>query len=283
MKGIITWFVDNIVAANLFMFLILISGYLTLPRILMEIFPAPVLDIVSVSVIYPGASAEDIEKSICTKIEENIAGIESIKKIRSTALENQGLVYVELLPGENISKAKEEISTNVNIINSFPDEAERPIISEFKIQSQVMQVAVHGDIDEYSLTSISNRIQDEISTLEDITLTTVGGVKSKEIAIEVSENQLKKYSLTFDQIISAIKASSIDMPGGKIESKTSEYLIRTSGEASRGLEFEEITILTKLDGTRLKLGDIANIRDGFVEDDAELKFNGAPTKLINVY
>ena len=104
------------------------------------------------------------EKSICTKVEENISGIESVKKIRSTAIESQGLIYVELLPGEDISKAKEEIITNVNSITSFPDEAEKPIISEFKIQSQVMQVAVSGDLNEESLSIIAKRIQDEIAT-----------------------------------------------------------------------------------------------------------------------
>ena len=118
MKTVINWFVDNIVAANLFMVMIIISGYFALPKILMEIFPAPVLDIISISIPYPGASPEDIEKSICTKVEENIAGIESVKKIRSTSLENQGLIYVELLPGEEISKAKEEITTNINSITT---------------------------------------------------------------------------------------------------------------------------------------------------------------------
>ena len=283
MKTVINWFVDNIVAANLFMAMILISGYFTLPKILMEIFPEPVLDIISISIPYPGASPEDIEKSICTKVEENIAGIESVKKIRSTSLENQGLIYVELLPGEEISKAKEEITTIINSITTFPDQAERPIISEYKIQSQVMQIAVSGDLDENSLTSISKRIQDEISILPDITLTTLAGVKSKEISIEIPENQLRKYSLSFEQVIAAVRASSIDMPGGKIESKNNEYLIRTQGQANTGLEYEDITILTKSDGTRLKLGDIASIRDGFVDDAAILNFNGLPTKLINVY
>ena len=283
MKTVINWFVNNIVAANLFMAMILISGYITLPKILMEIFPAPVLDIISISIPYPGASPEDIEKSICTKVEENIAGIESVKKIRSTSLENQGLIYVELLPGEEISKAKEEITTNINSITTFPDQAEKPIISEYKIQSQVMQIAVSGDLNENSLTTISKRIQDEISILPDITLTTLAGIKSKEISIEISENQLRKYSLTFDQVIAAVRASSIDMPGGKIESRKNEYLIRTKGQANSGLEYENITIVTKSDGTRLKLGDIASIKDGFVDDAAVLNFNGYPTKLINVY
>ena len=283
MKNIITWFTDNIVAANLFMILIIISGYVTLPKILMEIFPEPVLDIVSITVPYPGASPEDVEKSICTKIEENIFGIESVKKIRSTALENQGLVYVELLPGEDISKVKEEITTNINAITSFPHQAEKPIISELKIQSQVMQVAIYGNVDEESLTNVSKRIQDEISTLPGITLTSMGGVKSKEISIEVSENQLKKYSLSFNQIIQSIKSSSIDLPGGKIQSKGSEYLIRTDGQASNGNDYGDIVILTKADGTRLKLSEIAIIRDGFVEGETSLKFNGSPTKLVNVF
>ena len=156
------------------------------------------------------------------------------------------------MPGEDISKAKEEIITNVNSITSFPDEAEKPIISEFKIQSQVMQVAVSGDLNEESLSIIAKRIQDEIATLPEITLTRLSGLKSKEISIEISESQLKKYSLTFDRVIRAVKSSSIDIPGGKIESKNNEYLIRTNGQANNGLDFQNITILTKADGTRLK-------------------------------
>ena len=146
-----------------------------------------------------------------------------------------------------------------------------------------MQVAVSGDLNEESLSIIAKRIQDEIATLPEITLTTLSGLKSKEISIEISESQLKKYSLTFDRVIRAVKSSSIDIPGGKIESKNNEYLIRTNGQANNGLDFQNITILTKADGTRLKLGDIATVKDGFVEDSATLTFNGQPTKLINVY
>jgi len=182
MKNIIRWFILNTVAANLLMVFIIIAGIFTLSRLRMEVFPDITIPIINVSIIYPGASPEDIEKSICTKVEENISGIESVKKIRSTAIESQGLIYVELLPGEDISKTKEEIVTNVNSITSFPDETEKPIISEFKIQSQVVQVAVSGDLNEESLSSIAKRIQDEIATLPEITLTTLAGVKSKEIS-----------------------------------------------------------------------------------------------------
>ena len=122
MKNIINWFVNNIVAANLFMILILISGYITLPKILMEIFPAPTLDIISISVPYPGASPEDIEKSICTKIEENIAGIESIKKIRSTALENQGYFWTSTDGNsENYGKSRALLQDNTELLDSYGD------------------------------------------------------------------------------------------------------------------------------------------------------------------
>ena len=283
MKNIIKWFTENIVAANLFMILILVSGYITLPRILMEIFPAPVLDIVTITAPYPGASPEAIEKSVCSKIEENIIGIESVKIIRSISLENQCMVYVELISGDNIVKAKEEITTKINSITTFPANVEKPIVSELEIRSQVVQVAIYGNIDEESLTNLTNRIQDEISTLPNITLTSKAGIKEREISIEVSEKELKKYSLSYDYIISAIKSSSVDIPGGKIETSGNEYLIRTNAQANLGSEYGNITILTKLDGTRLKLKDIAKINDGFVENDASLDFNGMPTKLINVF
>ena len=283
MKKIIKWFSENIVAANLFMVFILVSGYLTLPQIKMEVFPIPDLEIVSITVAYPGASPEEIEKSICTKIEENILGVESIKKIRSTAFENQGIVYVEILPGEDISKAKEEITTKVNMISTFPNETEIPLISQISPKSKVITVAVTGNIDEMSLSKISEKIRDKIARLDGITLTSLAGIKSKEISIEISENQLRKYKLTFDHIISAVRSSSIDLPGGKIESKGGEFLLKTEGQAATADDYSQITIITKSDGTRLKLGDIAIIKDGFIDYESELTFNGLPAKFIDIY
>ena len=283
MHKIIKWFVENIVAANLLMVLVLTAGLVTIPRIMMEIFPIALPDVVTVSIVYPGASPEEVEKSITSKVEEKIQGIESIKKISSISSENLSLINIELLPGQDISKSLDIIKTQVDGMTSLPEEAENPIVNQFSIESKVISVAVSGDIDEYSLTNLARSIQDEIILLDDVTLTSIDGIISKEIAIELSDKQLRKYNISFSDVVNAVKRSSIDLPGGKIETTRGEILIRTEGQALSGSDYSKISLITKSDGTRLRIGDVANVKDGFQDLGAKIYFNGNPSKIINVY
>ena len=283
MHKIIKWFVENSVAANLLMVLVLVAGLVTIPRTMMEIFPISLPDVVTVTIAYPGASPEEVEKSITTKIEEKIQGIESIKKIRSVSSENLSLINIELLPGQDISKSLDIIKTQVDGITSLPEEAERPVINQLSIQSKVISIAVSGEIDENSLTNLTRSIQDEISSLDGITLTSIDGIIAKEISIELSEKQLRKYSISFTDVVNAVERASIDLPGGKIETTRGEILIRTQGQALVGNDYSNISLITKSDGTRLKIGDVADVKDGFQDLGANIYFNGKPSKIINVY
>ena len=270
MDKIIKWFVENSVAANLLMVLVLVAGLVTIPRTMMEIFPISLPDVVTVTIAYPGASPEEVEKSITTKIEEKIQGIESIKKIRSVSSENLSLINIELLPGQDISKSLDIIKTQVDGITSLPEEAERPVINQLSIESKVISIAVSGEIDENSLTNLTRSIQDEISSLDGITLTSVDGIIAKEISIELSEKQLRKYSISFTDVVNAVERASIDLPGGKIETTRGEILIRTQGQALVGNDYSNISLITKSDGTRLKIGDVADVKDGFQDLGAKI-------------
>ena len=168
-------------------------------------------------------------------------------------------------------------------MTSLPEEAENPIVNQFSIESKVISVAVSGDIDEYSLTNLAQSLQDEIILLDDVTLTGIDGIISKEISIELSDKQLRKYNISFSDVVNAVKRSSIDLPGGKIETTRGEILIRTEGQALSGSDYSKISLITKSDGTRLKIGDVANVKDGFQDLGAKIYFNGNPSKIINVY
>ena len=277
MKNIIRWFIANTVAANLLMVFILIAGFFTLSRLRMEVFPDIAIPIINVSVIYPGASPEDIEESICVKVEEQVQGINGLKRITSSSNEGYGSINIEVENGYDIDEVKDEVKSQIDAITSFPDGAEKPTIRSFEGQPEVITIAVHGEIDEVSLLSIAEKIRDEVNDLPKITQTRLGK-KPREISIEVSENTLQKYGLSFDYIASRIRSSSMDVPGGAIETYDGEILIRSKGQAYTGDDFGLIPVLSMPDGSTLLLRDIANIIDGFQDVEYDIKFNSEPAK-----
>ena len=282
MKNIIRWFITNTVAANLLMIFIIIAGFFTLSRLRMEVFPDIAIPIINVSVIYPGSSPEDVEESICVKIEEQVQGINGIKKITSTSNEGYGSISVEVENGYNLDDVKDEVKSKVDGITSFPEGAEKPTIRSFEGQPEVITIAVHGEVDEESLLSIAESIREEVSDLPNITQTRLGK-KPREISIEVSEQTLQKYGLSFDYISNRIKASSMDVPGGAIETYDGEILIRSKGQAYTGEDFGFIPVLSMSDGSTLLLRDISKIKDGFQDVEYDIKFNSEPAYLIRVY
>ena len=282
MKNIIRWFIANTVAANLLMIFIIIAGLFTLSRLRMEVFPDITIPIINVSVIYPGASPEDIEESICIKVEEQVQGINGLKRITSSSNEGYGSINIEVENGYDIDEVKDEVKSQVDAIISFPEGAEKPTVRSFDGQPEVITIAVHGKVDEVSLLNIAEKIRDEVNDLPKITQTRLGK-KPREISIEVSENTLQKYGLTFDFIANRIRSSSMDVPGGAIKTYDGEILIRSKGQAYSGDDFGLIPVLSMADGSTLLLRDIANIIDGFQDVEYDIKFNSEPAKLIRVY
>ena len=283
MERIIRWFVNNTVAANMLMLFIMVAGVMTLPRMKMEVFPDINLDIVSISVIYPGASPESVEESICLKLEEKLTGLKGVKRISSTASENVGTTLVEILPGEDINEIKDNVQTKIDAIDSFPTDAEKPVVQTISLSTEVVTVAVYGNVEEESLNFFADEVKSEIDALDEVSLTSISGKKDREISIEISKNNLQKYRLTMDQIASAIRANSMDMPGGGIDTDIGEILIRSKGQAYNQEEFESIPIVSRIDGSNLLLGDIATIKDGFADVEVYTKFNDQPAMYISVF
>ena len=282
MKNIIRWFILNTVAANLLMVFIIIAGIFTLSRLRMEVFPDITIPIINVSVVYPGASPEDIEESICVKVEEQVQGINGLKRITSSSNEGYGSINIEVENGYDIDEVKDEVKSQVDAITSFPDDAEKPTIRSFDGQPEVITIAVHGQVDEASLLAIAEKVRDEVSELPNITQTRLGK-KPREISIEISENTLQKYGISFDYVANKIRTSSMDVPGGAIETYDGEILIRSKGQAYTGEEFGIIPVLSLADGSTVFLRDIAEIVDGFQDVEYDIKFNSEPALLIRVY
>ena len=264
------------------MVFIIIAGIFTLSRLRMEVFPDITIPIINVSVVYPGASPEDIEESICVKVEEQVQGINGLKRITSSSNEGYGSINIEVENGYDIDEVKDEVKSQVDAITSFPDDAEKPTIRSFDGQPEVITIAVHGHVDEASLLDIAEKVRDEVSELPNITQTRLGK-KPREISIEISENTLQKYGISFDYVANKIRTSSMDVPGGAIETYDGEILIRSKGQAYTGEEFGIIPVLSLADGSTVFLRDIAEIVDGFQDVEYDIKFNSEPALLIRVY
>lgn len=283
MNRVLAWWVRNGVAANLLVLVICVGGLLTMGQIKREVFPEFSSDLISVAVEYPGAAPEEVEEAICVRIEEAVQSLDGVKKITSSANENAGAVTIELLPGANAREVLDEVKARVDAIDTFPAEAEKPVITEVTLRRQVLNIAISGRADEATLKRLGERVRDEVSALPGITQVELANVRPYEISIEVSEAALRRHGLTFDQVAQAVRRASLDLPGGSVKTRGGEVLLRAKGQAYRGPEFEALVLLTRPDGTRLRLGEVARVVDGFAETDQFARFDGQPSVLVQVF
>ncbi len=284
MNGLIAWFTKNDVAANLLMITIACLGLFMLrDRIILEVFPAFDLDIVTVNVAYRGSTPVEVEEGVVIKIEEAIYDIAGIEELSSTSSEGSGSVMVEVGKGYDPRDMLDDIKNRVDAIITFPDEAERPTYSVSQHNTQVITVVIAGELSEHELRKLGERVRDDITMLPGITQVFLKEVRPYEISVEVSEATLQRHGLTFSTIAEAIRRSSLDLPAGTVKTLGGEILLRTKGQAYTGRDFEEIPIFTREDGSSLILGDIAEVVDGFEDVPMEPRYNGKPAVMIDVF
>jgi multidrug efflux pump subunit AcrB len=282
MHRIIAWFVHNPVAANLLMMILVVSGLLALPRIHQEEFPNIEVDAVRVQVPYLGAAPEEVESAVCVRIEEAIQGSEGIDTIQSTAAEGYCSVVIELVDGVDKNKVANDIKSKVDAIDAFPAETEEPVTAEISIIATVLQIAVAGHADERTLKLVGQGLRDDIAALAGVSQVELLYSRPYEIAIEVSEETLRRHGLTLEQVGQAIKSSSLDIPGGSLKTEGGEILLRTIGQAYERQHFEDIVVLTRTDGTSVSVGDLATVVDGFEEAELYSRLDGEPAVGIKV-
>jgi multidrug efflux pump subunit AcrB len=281
--GPIAWMAKNTVAANLMMFVLLVGGWLVGSRVKQEVFPEVELDVVRVAVAYPGASPAEVEQGILLAIEEAVRGVDGVKKVTSSATEGSGSVAMELLLGADPDKALADAKSAIDRITSFPLDAEEPVVSLLTNRREVISLVYYADIDRHSLREVAERARTELLSLPDITTVELGGVRQPEISVEVSQAQLRAHGLTLEGIAQEVERASVELPGGGVKTKSGEVLLRTAERRDRGIEFEDIPIISSASGARVKLGDVARVVDGFVDSDEEAYFNGKPAAMVKVF
>ena len=283
MRAPVTWMARNHVAANLLMCFLLLSGLLGIAGMRKETFPEFSFDQIQIQVPYLGASPEEVEHGVCRRVEERLAGLPGIRRIRSTASEGIGIITAELEQGEDSGRILDDIKAAVDRIETFPAETEKPVVVESVRRNQVIDVVVYGDVPEKTLKVVAERVRDDLRATPGISQVELSGVRVDEISIEVPERTLREHVLTFSEISAAVRRASLDMPGGSVRSEDGEILVRTKGLKYRGSEYADIPVLSRADGTELRLGEIATIVDGFEDTDLISRFNGLPAAVIRVF
>ena len=282
-RGPLAWFAGHHVAANLLMIFVLVAGALSFGSIVIEIFPDVSLDMITISVVHPGATPAETEEGVVVRVEEAVAAIDGIKRITATSAEGAGAVVVEIDEDADNRRVLDEVKAAVDRIDTFPEEIEQPVVAEAISRRQVVDVVVFGDVPQKTLTALAERVRDELTSTAVISQAEVRGVPPYEISIEVSERGLRRHGLSFGQVADAVRGASLDLPGGTVKTAGGEILLRTKGQMYRGPEFADVVVLTRADGTQVRLGDLATVIDGFEDADVAARFDGRPAALVRVF
>ncbi len=282
-RGSIAWMAGHSVAANLIMLLCLIGGFLMIRNIKQEVFPDLALDMVQISVAYPGSSPEDVERGILLAIEEAIRGLEGVAKIDSTANEGFGSVTAEFLLGSDPQQLAQDIQSEVDRITTFPEDAEEPSIRIMSHKREVLELFVSGDVGRTILHEVSEQIRDQLLQDPGITLVESTGLPALEIGVEIPQEELRRYGLKLTDVARSIRNASIDIAGGGLKTAGGEILVRMKERRDYGREFAKLPIITIEDGSEVLLGDIADIDDSFADTDRYTTYNGHSAVILEVF
>ena len=281
--GPLAWMTLHPVASNLFMFVLLVGGILGVLRTKQEVFPEFDLDMVNVTVPYPGASPAEVEQGIVLAVEEGVRSVDGVKRVTSASAEGNATVTIELLSDADPNEVLADVKNEVDRIQTFPEEAEEPIVSLAKRRNEVISLVLAGDQDLRTLHDIAERVRQRLLKDDRISQVDLEGVPPLEISIEVPREDLDAYGFSLQQIATEVTASSLELPGGALETSNGELLVRLADRRLAGHEFEDIILRSTKDGAEIRLGDIATIHDGYEDTKQSSFYNGQPAVRLTVF
>lgn len=282
-SGPMAWMAGNPVASNLLMFILLVGGLVMAFNIKQEVFPEFTNDTVTVSVIYSGASPEEVEQGIVLAVEDAVMGLDGVKEVSSSAGEGAGSVIVEAEEGYDLQRLSQDIKSEVDRITSFPEEAEDPKVKIASRKRQVLTLMVYGDENPLALRKLAEQVREELINADGITQAELFEVSGLQVSIEIPQDKLRAYGLTLSDVAAELAKTSIELPGGGIKTEGGEILVRFKERRDYAREFARIPIVTGEDGTQVLLEDIAEVKEDFQSDDYISSFNGFPAVRLNVY
>ncbi len=283
MNGPVTWFIKNPIAGNLLMVLLIIGGFASIPKLDKQFFPTPEINQIEIRMEFRGASPSEVEEQISVRIEEAVHDLNGIEELRSVSREGLAIVMVEVESDYPTQKLTNDINTRVDAIRTFPSDAERPTVTELTYRHQMGRVQIYGDLSEREMKQLGETLRDELVRQPWVSIVELQTARPYEVSIEVAEESLQRYQITFDQLANAVRRASINLPAGSVKRESGDLLIQTRGQAYDRADFESIVLRSDLSGQELLLSDVATIRDTFEDIDVDIEFNGQRSLGLNVY
>ncbi len=278
----ISWFANNPVVANILMFTIIAGGIFSALTVRKEGFPAFASESVVVKVPIRGGTPENVERGVAIKIEESLVGVDGIEHVRSVSGESLAIITIQAKEKYPISKLLDDVKVQIDAIPSFPEQAEKPVVTEKKRESVVLWVELYGDAPEAVLKEEARKVRDKLLRQPAISKVELFGSRDYEISIEPSEDKLRYYNLTFSELADAITNNSVDLGGGVVRSKRGDISLRSRDQAYRKKDFEGIVVRTNSDGVRIYVRDVAVVRDAFIDQNMLNQYKGKPTVSLKI-
>ncbi|MDX2478472.1 MAG: efflux RND transporter permease subunit, partial [Gammaproteobacteria bacterium] len=278
----IRYFASHQTAANILMFIIVLSGFLVLPTLNKETFPQIDTNKIKVTVAYPGASTGEVEEGICNRLEDATDGISFMEEQRCEARDNIGILTLDMQEEGNIQHFLNDVNAAVDGITDFPDNAEEPVVEELGRTKPVVSVAINADLAQPELKALAEYYRDRLLALPETPIVTVSGFSTHQLSVLIKPESLRQYQLSIEDIANRIKSQSIDMPAGILDSDERSYQIRFSNERRTVNELADLIILDNVNGAQLRLGEVARIEDDFTDEEMRTDLNGKPAATLKI-
>ena len=280
MDRLIAWWANNPIAANLLMVGILLAGLLGFQAMEREAFPTFRTNRVAIEVAWPGAAPQEVEEQIVARIEQSLTDLASVRLVYGTAEEGFGRLEVYAYPSIGIDQFLDEVKNTVDSVNSLPRDIEPPRVTRIQYRSEMIRVAVHGDLPEKQLNSLAETLRDEMQSLPHVAIVELFGTRREEVSIEVSEEALRRWGLSFQEVADAVRGTSVNLSSGRIRTQTGDVLLRARNMADTEEDFGEVVIRQSADGGTVRIRDVARVVDGFEDEDILATLNGESAVLL---
>jgi len=278
----IAYFARHPTAANLLMLVFLAAGLLSIGKLRRETFPDFRPTEVEIRVLHPGATAEDVEESVCQRLEDALDGVRFVEELRSDARQGLGIVTVEMLPHGNYQAFKDEIDTAVAAIDDFPSGTEEPVITQLHTTDLVLSVLVTGPMSSTDLKTYCEDFKRRLEQQPDISLVRLHGFSDRQLRVALYEEALRRYGLSAAEVAEIVRRQSVNLPAGTVEARERELTLRFVEERRSPRELEELVIVAGAGGAEIRLGDLGYVVDRFEYEEDQIRFGNRRAGLLNI-
>ena len=281
-EALIRWWVRNPVAANLLMLIIITAGWLGLRGIEKEAFPSVQPDIIQIEVIWPGASAKEVEQQVVQRVEESLKNVSNVYRVSSVSREGLGSLSVQTFPSVALNPFLNDVKNAVDSITAFPRDIENPRVRRLEWRQEMIRVALAGEVGEKALTRLANQLRNELAGLSYVSQVEVFGSRREEVTIELSERALRNFGLSFSDVATAIRRDSMNVSVGEVRTETGDIQLRAENLADNQDDFEQIIIRQTPQGGIVRVDDVATVLDDFEQNEILATLDGQAAVLLQV-